>query len=288
MKLACCVALLSVGTPFGWIPPAPKTKGPLDTPDLSPYNATEVMCTLGKEKVGPDPKTPMGFLYKPKIHKWCVDWMACIKTKAAPEGTAASVMIAWAPAPCEEYCGKWPATTPKEGVKKPSLTDAAPAPAPAPAFLQEVGEGACIASCKAFQKSLSGCVAKITFEPSQVAAMGMPKAAPKPPALCTKIDTPCVPGLEINYQKCMHHKTMKAVDSEHKIPKHIESACKLMKANVKDCKASKCPAMNDAGGQFAAYTGGCMDQLNAYWQATHPSAGGTALPGATGCKVHTI
>jgi len=246
------------------LPLATGLKGPLDTPDLTPYDPIEVLCTLGRNDAG-----------EPKISPWCQDWLQCIKTKASPAGTPDSVKAAWSPAPCEEICGKWPAMTPKEGGKK--------------AFLQDgiVSENDCLKSCANFQSSLSSCVATIMFEPGKTAAMGLPKAGAKAPAeICTKKDSPCMPDLEINHQKCLGHSTKRVLDKGYKIPDEISQGCKMIKMNLEDCK--KCPQLAAANSQsaYAAFTGGCMDQLNAYWQATHPEAGKSAIPGATGCTVH--
>mmetsp|Transcript_79356 Transcript_79356/g.202080 ORF Transcript_79356/g.202080 Transcript_79356/m.202080 type:complete len:251 (-) Transcript_79356:123-875(-) len=223
----------------------------LDTPDLTAYDPTDVLCTLSKRG-------------KKEIQPWCKNWLACIKTGASPAGDAAAVRSAWKPADCKEVCGKWPATTGPEGGRK--------------SFLLMIGQGAkdCEASCANFQKSLTGCVAKILFEPGQVAAMGAPKKgappAPAPPAQCTGNATSCVPDLPIQYQSCM--------------VKNHPSKCKNLRAAVEDCK--DCPALKNenAVSQYAAFVGGCMAQLNAYWQATHSSAGGYAIPGAKGCTVH--
>jgi len=249
---------------FFGLPLASGLKGPLDTPDLTPYDPVEVLCTLGRNA----DKTP-------KISPWCKDWMACIKTKASPSGSPAAVKTAWGPADCKEVCGKWPAMTPKEGTKSKKL------------FLQDdiQSEGDCLKSCGNFQDSLSTCVATIMFEPGKTAAMGIPKTGPKPDAICTKKDSPCMPDLEINHQKCLGHKTKKVLDKGYKIPDEIAQGCKMIKMNLPDCK--KCPQLQDnSQSQYAAFTGGCMDQLNAYWQATHPTAGTSAIPGAKGCTVH--
>jgi len=255
MKTACRIVLLGVP-----LVAAVTVKGPLDTPDLTPYNPTEVLCSLGKDKEG-----------NPKVSDWCANWLQCIKTKASPSGSTDAVKKAWAPASCKEICGTWPAITPKEGKKL---------------FLQEESDGDCVKSCENFQASLSSCVATIMIEPGKTAAMGLPKKGGKAPAaICTKKDTPCMPDLEVNHQRCLGHKTKKALDKGYKMPGTLAQDCKMLKLNLEDCK--NCPQLA-AGGQsaYAAFTGGCMDQLNSYWQATHPNAGKSAIPGATGCTVH--
>jgi hypothetical protein len=147
-------------------------------------------------------------------------------------------------------------------------------------------QGDCLKSCGNFQSSLSSCVATIMFEPGKVANMGIPKqGGPAPAEICTKKDSPCMPDLPINHQKCLGHKTKSVLDRSYKIPDEVSQSCKLMKLSMEDCK--KCPQLQDKfQSQYTAFTGGCMDQLNAYWQATHPQAGETAIPGATGCTVH--
>jgi hypothetical protein len=255
----------------------------LDTPDLTPYDPVDVLCTLGKESGGAR-----------KISPWCKDWLQCIKSKANPEGTPEAVMKAWSPADCKEFCGVWPVMTPAEGAKKSAVPSGLQkksfmqsSNATAPIGLINMNSKAdCLKSCGNFQSSLSNCVATIMFEPGKVAAMGIPKkGGPAPAEICTKKDTPCMPDLAVNHQKCLGHKTKSVLDRSYKIPDEVSQSCKFMKLNMEDCK--KCPQLQDKyQSQYATFTGGCMDQLNAYWQATHPEAGKTAIPGATGCTVH--
>jgi hypothetical protein len=268
MRLAAACLSLS-------IPAAALTAGnagPLDTPDLTPYDPVEVLCSLGKDKSG-----------EPKIQPWCKDWLMCIKTKANPAGTPAAVKTAWGPADCKEVCGEWPAMSPKEGKKKLFLQDANSS---AMGLIDMHTENACLKSCAKFQESLTTCVANIMFEPGKVAAMGIPKKGGKAPAaICTKKDSPCMPDLEINHQKCISHKTKSVLDKGYKISDKISSDCKFIKMHMEDCK--KCPQLQEKyQSVYATFTGGCMDQLNAYHQATHPKAGKAAIPGAKGCKVH--
>jgi len=255
-----CLALLA----------APGQAGPLDTPDLTPYDPVEVLCTHGKT-----------------VSPWCKDWMMCIKGKANPAQTPEAVMSAWDPADCKEICGSWPNMTPKEGAKKSFLQLFNPSKAIAGLLhLDSSSSNDCLKSCGNFQKSLSSGVSKIMFEPGKVAAMGLPKQGGKAPAeICTKKDSPCMPDLPIKAQKCMGHKTKKVLDKSYDIPAEVEQGCKFIKMNMEDCK--KCPQVQGGSlSEYAAFTGGCMDQLNAYWQATHPKAGEAAIPGAKGCTVH--
>lgn len=61
-----------------------------------PYDYEEVICSFKGEK-----------------QPWCVDWLNCLRGKVG--GDEAKVLEAWAPADCEEYCGRFPVTSPLEG-----------------------------------------------------------------------------------------------------------------------------------------------------------------------------
>jgi len=121
--------------------------GPLDTPDLTPYDPVEVLCTLGKEVGG-----------GPKISPWCKGWLQCIKSKANPEGTPEAVMKAWSPADCREICGHWPTMTAKEGTGTPtgmqskSFLEGANASA-AIGLINMHSKADCLKSCGNFQSS---------------------------------------------------------------------------------------------------------------------------------------
>jgi len=258
MRVACLFASILAAVAFGDDP-----SDPLGTPDLTGYDPVEVLCGLGKDNAG-----------KPKIQGWCNDWVSCIKAGAQPAGDQAAVMSAWKPADCKEVCGEWPQMTPPE-------------------LLQNLFGGVanntksnCQNSCTNFQASLSSCVATILFEPGKVAAMGLPKdGAPKAPEHCLKKDSPCMPDLPFKVQRCLGHKTKKKLYPNKLVPEETEVQCKMDKMNMEDCK--DCPQMK---GNFVSvyhtFAGGCMSQLHAYWQASHPGAGIAAVPGATGCKVH--
>jgi len=267
----------------------------LDSVRCAPYNEVEVLCALGKNSSG-----------MPNIANWCQKWVGCIKTKASPGGSQNDVMKAWDPAPCEEICGTWPAMSAPEGKSAkavPSLAKHAskllipthPSGQQSslshlfrewlPTFLQSEKKNACASSCERFKKGLSSCVATILFEPGKVAAMGMPKKAKKAAAICTKRTTPCQPELPIKHQRCLGHNTKRVLDASYKVPAQVARECKLIKMNMESCK--KCPQLQDNyGSKYTAFTGGCLDQLHAYWQATHPEAGESAIPGAKGCTVH--
>lgn len=277
-------------------------KGPLDVPDMTPYDPVEVLCTLGKNKDG-----------EPNVQTWCKDWMKCIKDKATPAGTAAAVKAAWSPADCKEICGSWPVTSEPEGVTKTSSTQNSTQEMPvysvstqnstqnftnkSSTFLQRStrkrvylfntrSKDECQQSCMNFQESLSSCVATIMFEPGKTAAMGLSKSdGTTSPEICTRKDSPCMPDLPVKKQKCLGHKTKATLDHEYEIPAQVSQDCKMITMHLEECKS--CPQMQDNyRSQYTAFTGGCMDQLNAYWQATHPKAGSSAIPGANGCTVH--
>ena len=122
------------------------------------------------------------------------------------------------------------------------------------------------------------------FEPGQLAVMGPEKSATKPPEQCLGKKTACLPDLPIKYQRC-HSMHTKKILNQRGGEKYDADACEIIMSDYDDCK--DCPALNEAGGTaYATFIGGCMDQLNSYWQATHPSAGVHALPGASSCPVH--
>eukprot|EP00929_Paragymnodinium_shiwhaense_P034894 TRINITY_DN18937_c0_g1_i1.p2 TRINITY_DN18937_c0_g1~~TRINITY_DN18937_c0_g1_i1.p2 ORF type:complete len:274 (-),score=78.73 TRINITY_DN18937_c0_g1_i1:124-945(-) len=243
---------------------------------LPSYDPTEVLCTLGKDSDN-----------KPKIQGWCQNWLECVETKSQPAGDQSAVMKAWSPAPCKEVCGEWPETTPKEGALLQANSTTSAVAALFGLDGKSGGTPVCVKSCEKFQDSLSKCVAKILFEPGQVAAMGAPddnKAKADFPAYCKDKDTPCMPDLPIRQQQCMKHKT-KQVVHKVEIPEDKKLECKTIEGDMEHCK--DCPQLQPLGqSQYATFIGGCMDQLNAYHQATHPDAGSQALAGATGCKVH--
>lgn len=270
----------------------------LDAVRCAPYNEVEVLCALGKNSSG-----------MPNIANWCQNWVKCIKTKASPGGSQNDVMKAWDPAPCEEICGTWPAANYGKSAKAaPSLAKHASKLMHSssqeheqssygskalshlfrewlPTFLQSDKKNACASSCERFKRSLSSCVATILFEPGKVAAMGMPKKGKKAPAICTKRTTPCQPELPIKHQRCLGHNTKRVLDASYKVPEQVARECKMIKMDMASCK--KCPQLHDNyGSKYTAFTGGCLDQLHAYWQATHPQAGASAIPGAKGCAVH--
>lgn len=238
---------------------------PLAVPDQTGYDPVVLLCTHGKNADG-----------SKRIQGWCKDWVACIQEKAQPTQSEVAVMSAWGPAHCKEYCGVWPAS-PAEGDKTPAFLQTEPV-----AAWDKSREEKCLASCGNFQKSLSSCVTTILFEPGKVASMGLSEeSAPKGPEICTKKDSPCSPDLNVRSQKCLGHKTKRKLSGgKHEIPDDCGAGLEM---DLENCK--KCPQLGSAHlSQYHTFVGGCMDQLNAYWQATHPH--GATVPGATGCTVH--
>mmetsp|Transcript_55871 Transcript_55871/g.149564 ORF Transcript_55871/g.149564 Transcript_55871/m.149564 type:complete len:289 (-) Transcript_55871:87-953(-) len=243
----------------------------LDTPDLTAYDPVTVLCAHGKDAGG-----------KPKIQGWCRDWLACIRKGAQPQGDKAAVLAAWKPADCREVCGAWPPLTkpPANGTAEPvdapppenATGNASSAPSGVATLLQEGRD--CNSSCSNFQESLSSCVATILFEPGKVAVMGVPsQTTPAPPAHCAAANATCMPDLPIRYQKCVAKAAKPSKD------------CQVLKTEMADCKG--CPEVESGFlSQYHVFVGGCLSQLNAYWQATHPQAGVAALPGSSGCSVH--
>jgi hypothetical protein len=214
----------------------------------------------------PEGFDPVALICSPggKEQQWCTDWLKCIKDKSVPDGKA-KVMEAWDPAPCEEVCGKWPATT-------------------SPGLLQLKGEpeGNCMGSCANFQESLASCVGTVLFEPGQMATMGggSTDSAPPMPEHCAAANSTCLPDLPVKYQACVSNKAKvllnRADPHDH---------CEQVVADYDECR--NCPQLQgNFASEFHTFIGGCMDQLHAYHQATMPAQGTAAIPGANGCKVH--
>merc|ERR1719162_2501657 len=155
-----------------------------------------------------------------------------------------------------------------------------------------MSRGDCLTSCNNFQKSLSTCVSTIMFDQGRIAAMAGPPPAKAPPAICEPqplkgLASPCFPDLPIQHQKCLTHQTAKILDSNANIPDDVARSCKKIASSYEDCK--ECPQLQgDYQTQYVAFTGGCMDQLNAYWTASNYGvAGRAAIPAEQGCRVHT-
>jgi len=248
------------------------------------YEADDLLCMHGTKNE------------KPFKQSWCVDWLKCIKEKAVMQ--VDKVMEAWGPADCEQYCGVNPATNPLEGqflLLQGTHRSGAGASRDDPEEEDEEEDDEeekeqCMKSCTNFQKSLSTCVGTIMFEPGKLAVMGKKKHnGPPPDEICTVKDTPCMPDLPIKMQRCHAAHTKRrlqgAENAERLFAGFDMETCKNILKDYDDCK--ECPQLKQAGGTaYTTFVGGCMDQLNAYWQATHPRAGKHAIPGATGCTVH--
>lgn len=225
------------------VPPPPSNTG---------YDVIDLMCT-----------------FQDKEQAWCKDWISCIKEKAAPEGSPAAVMKAWKPAECEQYCGIYPVLNEPGGFIQANNTKG-----------KFASHNACMDSCKKFQESLTTCISTVIFEPGKIATM-KGKKPPKEDAVCGT--STCMPSLAVDYQKCTLIKAGKVVGSssgEKKEPE-VPGGCKQIRKDWDECKA--CNKYKELGGsKYTAFVGGCIDQLNAYYQASHPSAGAHAVPGATG------
>lgn len=242
------------------------------------FDPVETLCAHGKEDDG-----------SKRIQKWCADWLSCVKTSASQDMSKEAVKRAWSPADCKEFCGDWPVLTPAASAASLAMVGsgggANVSASSVAAARRQMGAGkkSCLDSCANFQDSLSGCVATILFDHGKLSNMGMPDDEEAEPAaeICTKRDTPCMPDLEVRAQRCLIHKSKKVIDGEHTVPPQ----CGMVKMHFEECK--NCPQLRENyQTQYASFTGGCMDQLNAYHQAVHPGAGDAAIPGATGCKVH--
>lgn len=278
MKSVCAAVVIGSSLPTAAGVGLRRAGGPLDGPDRTGYDPVEVLCALGKDGEG-----------KPKIQGWCKDWIGCIKEKATPQQDKAAVMKAWSPAECKEICGVYPQTTPLEGggalLQKTNATSATALTSKLLGMVDsEASKDACLKSCGKFQDNLSNCVSKILFEPGQISAMGLGAGGKTPPSHCTLKDTPCTPDLPVRSQQCWRHKTREVL-YDAKVPGDIEKECKMIKSDMETCK--DCPSLSSTGAsEYLAFSGGCMDQLNAYFAASHPDAKEAALPGATGCQVH--
>lgn len=233
-------------------------RGRIPTPDLTSYDPNDLLCKRGDRR----------------ILDWCKDWLTCIKSSAAGQGTPEAVLDAWSPAECHTMCDALPLSMisilGKRNRNETSTSYAGPTPE-------------CLESCENFKTSLSGCVAKILFEPGQIATM-MPDVPAEGAEICTIPDTPCLPDLPIQHQHCVADgAAARAIGNA--LTSEREAECSQFEANMEECK--DCPqvaGMYDS--EYFTFVGGCMDQLNAYHAATHPQAQGAALPGAVGCTVH--
>lgn len=158
------------------------------------------------------------------------------------------------------------------------------------AFLQASTQeiDACVQSCENFKQTFSTCVSTILFEPGKLVNMGMGQRRDGglrksvPPA-CTG-DTHCMPNLAVKYQKCKHYQTQKLLNPELKVPVEMEFTCPFIEADYEDCK--ECPQLGEQYlTQYAAFTGGCIDQMHAYRQATAPPDSNFGIPREAGCSL---
>lgn len=138
----------------------------------------------------------------------------------------------------------------------------------------------CSSICRNFQENVADCVSKVLFSPGSVGGLGV-EPAEAANEVCNKKDTPCVPKLSITHQQCVS----RDVDAFLKGEEFEDADCKKARKDFYEC--SSCPQMKVSDSEYVSFVGGCKMRLNAYWQATHPKAGRFAVPGATGCKVHS-
>jgi len=225
----------------------------------------------------PDGYDPVQLLCAPGgevVQGWCQNWLECIKEKSQPEGLS-KVKDSWAPAPCEEVCGVWPVTTPAEG-SDTTLLQGSKNGAVSKAMMKD-----CMDSCANFQESLSNCVGTILFEPGQLSSMTPRENTLPESESCKAAKEICLPDLPIKYQQCVSNKASVKLDTADA----MHEDCERIFEEFEECR--NCPSMEGSfASEFTAFTGGCMDQLHAYHQATHPAAAEAAIPGATGCTVH--
>jgi len=134
-----------------------------DVPEepMAGEDPTFLLCALGGKEA--------------KIAPWCKSWVSCIKDCSNPVGTKEKVRSCWDPAPCEEYCGKFPRTTPSGFLQKHDDMEKADMISKSKlTAMMGVGASshdACMNSCSNFQNSLSNCVAQIIHEPGKIAVM---------------------------------------------------------------------------------------------------------------------
>jgi len=268
----------------------------LAVPDTTPFNPITILCNAkaaGTDGFSSEAESLFRATFgnDDQVNKetWCKDWLQCIKDKSMMTQDKDGVLQAWAPADCKEVCGKFPAETPLEGQKFLQVGDQLARTARLFSLGGNATKFDCVESCGRFQKSLSSCVATILYEPGQVTVMGAPgqKAkGPEPPKWCSDKGTPCVAELQSEHQKCLVEKT-KFVVKGAEVPGDLKKKCADLADDMDHCKG--CPQMDESfATAYYAFTGGCMQQLHAYYQATHPGAKNAAIPGATedGCKVH--
>jgi len=147
----------------------------------------------------------------------------------------------------------------------------------------------CVQSCENFKKTFSTCVSTIIFEPGKLTNMGMPKKGgnlrKKIPEVCTQEDTHCMPDLAIRYQRCKHHRTQSLLNPAYVVPDDAKDSCHFIEDDYEECK--DCPQLSeDYLTQYAAFTGGCMEQMHSYRKAAQPLNAVSGIPRETGqCSI---
>lgn len=132
-------------------------------------------------------------------------------------------------------------------------------------------DSACLQSCERFKTTFSTCVSTIIFDPGRLGNMGGLKKQQggglrkKVPEVCK--EEACMPDLPIKRQRCVHHRTQLVLNPDYNTPEEVRDSCPHIEKAFEDCK--DCPQLNgDYQTQYAAFTGGCLDQMHAYYKAT--------------------
>lgn len=147
-----------------------------------------------------------------------------------------------------------------------------------------INKNSCMVSCENMFNNFATCVSTIVFEPGKLSNMGMPSRKglrTKPPAICTMKDTPCMPNLAVRHQKCLHHRTSSVLNPSYHVPEEDHEMCHYIEKDFDECR--DCPQLSEEYmTQYAAFTGGCMEQMHAYRRATGPQEPDVGVPRESG------
>lgn len=182
---------------------------------------------------------------------------------------------------------KEPQVVPRSGALRANPTEVRSKPKAALLDLSQRKTDSCVQSCENFKKTFSTCVSTIIFQPGKLANMGMPtedgSQRKKIPEVCTDKDTRCMPDLGIKRQRCIHHRTHSLLNKDYVTPEEDRVACPGIERDYEDCK--DCPQMDEKyTTHYAAFTGGCLDQMHSYRTAAGP-APPFGIPRETGCAM---
>lgn len=154
-------------------------------------------------------------------------------------------------------------------------------------FKKKQKKSECMVSCENWKRSFSTCVATIIFEPGKLANMGMAGKGDlrdKVPEICLQKETPCMPELAIHHQRCIHHRTHSILNADYHVTEEVYDTCKHIEEDFDQCK--ECPQLSENyKTQYAALTGGCLDQMHAYRQSTTPLDPNYGIPRESGCSL---